>query len=45
MSELLRRSAWWLPAALDRLYHGLGFSEEDDVAPGIRLETKDSVGG
>jgi hypothetical protein len=24
---------------------GSAFSEEDDVAPGIRLETKDSVGG
>jgi hypothetical protein len=44
VSELLGRSAWWLSAALDRLYRGLGLSDPEDVAPGIRLETKGSVG-
>jgi uncharacterized membrane protein YdfJ with MMPL/SSD domain len=43
--ELLGRSAWWLPVALDRLYRRLGFSEEDDAAPDTRLETKGSVSG
>ena len=40
--ELLGRSAWWLPAVLDRLYRRLGLSEDDGA--GIRLDTKASVG-
>jgi uncharacterized membrane protein YdfJ with MMPL/SSD domain len=43
--ELLGRSAWWLPAALDRLYHRFGLPEEDDATPGSRLETEGSVSG
>jgi hypothetical protein len=43
--KLLGRSAWWLPAALDRLYRRLGLPEEDDATPGSRLETEGSVSG
>jgi uncharacterized membrane protein YdfJ with MMPL/SSD domain len=43
--KLLGPSAWWLPAALDRLYRRLGLPEEDDATPGIRLETKGSGSG
>ena len=43
--ELLGRSAWWLPVALDRLYRRLGFAEEDDSAADTRLDTKGSVSG
>jgi uncharacterized membrane protein YdfJ with MMPL/SSD domain len=43
--KLLGRSAWWLPAALDRLYRRLGLHEEDDATPGSRLETEGSVSG
>jgi uncharacterized membrane protein YdfJ with MMPL/SSD domain len=43
--QLLGRSAWWLPAALERLYRRFGVAEEDDATPGIRLETKGSVSG
>jgi RND superfamily putative drug exporter len=42
---LLGRSAWWLPAALDRLYRRLDVPEEDDAPPASRLETKGSVSG
>jgi RND superfamily putative drug exporter len=41
--ELLGRSAWWLPTALDRLYRGLALSEDD--AAGIHLDTNATVGG
>jgi uncharacterized membrane protein YdfJ with MMPL/SSD domain len=41
--KLLGRRIWWLPHWLDRLHRRIGLHEEDDAAPGTRLDTNDSA--